>query len=74
MVLYDEANRAGRRVDEEAPQGYMRSYVGQFRDFANAVLTGEPLAAGPEESLGELRVALAMERSASSRSWEKVWE
>ena len=52
----------------------MLSYPGQFRNFARASLYGEPLAAGPEESLGELRVALAMERSAASGRWEKVWK
>jgi len=43
-------------------------------DFAHAVQHGTELAAGPEESLGELRTALAMYRSAESRQWEKVWE
>jgi predicted dehydrogenase len=42
-------------------------------DFARAVSTGTDLVAGPEESLGELRTALAMYRSAESRQWEKVW-
>jgi predicted dehydrogenase len=74
IVLYDEANRQGRSVEEAGPQGYMQSYVGQFRDFARAVLRDEPFAAGPEVALGELRTALAMERSAVSRRWEKVWE
>ena len=51
----------------------MLSYRGQFTDFANATLRGEPLAAGPEVALGELYTALAMERSAKSGRWEKVW-
>jgi predicted dehydrogenase len=72
VVLYDEDHRRGRRVDEDVSQGYMLSYPGQFRNFARAALYGEALAAGPEESLGELRVALAMERSAASGRWEKV--
>ena len=63
----DEANPRGLRVDAGEPQGYMLSYAGQFRDFAAATLRGAALAAGPEESLGELRTALAMERSAASR-------
>ena len=45
----------------------------ELADFAQAVLQGTPLVAGPEESLGELRTALAMYRSAESRQWEKVW-
>ena len=52
----------------------MKSYAGELRDFEGAVLDGTPLAAGPEEALGELRSALAMVRSAGSGRWEKVWE
>ncbi len=54
--------------------GYQRSYPGEFEDFAAAVLDGRALAAGPEAALGELRVALALYRSAETRRWEKVWE
>jgi predicted dehydrogenase len=52
----------------------MLSYEHQLRDFARAIRGEAPLEAGPEASLGELRAALAMERSAASRRWEKVWE
>ena len=69
--LYDRESRGGRVVGE--PGGYMSSYAGEFTDFARAILQGKPPAAGPEESLGELRTALAMYRSARSGSWEKVW-
>jgi predicted dehydrogenase len=72
--LFDAANRRGVVVRPEVPQGYMLSYAGQLRDFARAVGTGAPLAAGPEVSLGELRTALAMARSARTQRWEKVWE
>lgn len=74
VVLVDDEHRTGVAARPEVPQGYLRSYTGEFRDFAGAVLHGSPLAAGPEVSLGELRTALAMERSARSRRWEKVWE
>jgi len=73
VVLYDAEHPQGIRVREDEPQGYLLSYAGQFRDFARGALHGTPLAAGPEESLGELRTALAMERSAASGRWEKVW-
>ena len=73
-LLYDSEHPRGVRVQEEIPQGYLLSYNGQFEDFARAVLKGGSLAAGPEESLGELRAALAMERSAHTGRWEKVWE
>ncbi|MBW2316757.1 MAG: Gfo/Idh/MocA family oxidoreductase [Deltaproteobacteria bacterium] len=74
VTLYDADHRQGVRIKEEEPQGYLLSYEGQFRDFARAALGGAPLEAGPEVSLGELRTALAMERSAASGRWEKVWE
>lgn len=74
VTLYDAAHRRGRKLREDVPQGYMVSYQRQIADFANAVLHGEPLAAAAEDSLGELRTALAMERSARTRRWEKVWD
>jgi predicted dehydrogenase len=74
VTLYDAAHRRGVRIREDEPQGYLESYPGQFADFARAVLRDEPLEAGPEVSLGELRTALAMARSARSRRWERVWD
>jgi UDP-N-acetyl-2-amino-2-deoxyglucuronate dehydrogenase len=71
VMLYDAAHRGGQQVGEV--QGYFKSYAGEFRDFASAVLEGTPLAAGPEDSLGELRAALAMYRSAETQRWERVW-
>jgi predicted dehydrogenase len=52
---------------------YMASYAGELLDFARAIREGKPLAAGPEVAIGELRIAQAMERSAHSKRWEKVW-
>ena len=52
--------------------GKVDGYGAELRDFRLAVLEGKPLDAAPEHSLGELRTALAMYRSAESR-WEKVW-
>lgn len=72
VTVFDEQSRRGRPEGE--PGGYMKSYAGEFEDFAAAVLDGRPLAAGPEAALGELRTALALYRSAESRSWEKVWD
>ena len=53
--------------------GYLRSYEAELADFARAVLHGTPLAAPPEYAVGELRLALAMYRSAETKQWEKVW-
>ena len=72
VMVYDAQHRQGRPEGE--PGGYMRSYAGELADFAGAVLDGKALEAGPEESLGELRTALAMYRSAETGRWEMVWE
>jgi predicted dehydrogenase len=72
VLLYDVEHRKGRQVGET--EGYLSSYRGEFLDFAAAVLQGKPLAAAAEYSIGELRAALAMYRSAESGRWEKVWE
>lgn len=71
VLLWDAQSPDGRQIGDVG--GYMRSYPGEFADFARAVLTGQALAAGPEAALGELRVALALYRSAQSKRWEKVW-
>jgi predicted dehydrogenase len=62
----------GRQIGEAG--GYPRSFPAQFADFEAAVLDGTPLAAGPESALGELRVALALYRSAETGRWERVWD
>ncbi|TVR53515.1 MAG: gfo/Idh/MocA family oxidoreductase [Spirochaetaceae bacterium] len=54
--------------------GRSAAYGLQLSDFAHAVLDGTALAADAEHSLGEVRTALAVYRSAETRSWQKVWE
>jgi UDP-N-acetyl-2-amino-2-deoxyglucuronate dehydrogenase len=71
LVLYDRENPKGLKEDA---QGYLKSYGSELADFTSAVLHGTPLAAGPEQSIGELRTALAMYRSAETKRWEKVWD
>lgn len=73
VVLYDATHPKGIRVGDDVLRGYLLSYEGEFRDFADAVLRGSVPAAGPEFSLGELRTALAMERSTQTKQWEMVW-
>jgi predicted dehydrogenase len=68
--LFDPRGGAGTVVAES---GYLESYAGEWRDFEAAVLDGTPLAASAEHSLGELRGALAMYRSAASGRWERVF-
>ncbi|HEX2325755.1 MAG TPA: Gfo/Idh/MocA family oxidoreductase [Chloroflexota bacterium] len=72
LHLYDPQHPQGRLL--APPRGYAASFGPELADFARAVLDGTPPAAGPEESLGELRTALAIYRSAASKRWEKIWE
>ncbi len=72
VKLWDGTDWKGAKVGERG--GYLRSYEGELADFASAVLQGTPPAATAEYALGELRVALAMYRSAATLRWEKVWE
>jgi predicted dehydrogenase len=44
----------------------------EMADFARAVREGAPLEAGPEQSVSDLRVVLAMYREAESGRWEAV--
>jgi len=69
--LFPASGGAGSVVCES---GYLASYAGEWRDFEAAVLDGAALAAGAESSLGELRGALAMYRSATSGRWERVFD
>ena len=68
---------------KEQPEGKVILHKGEGRDdafgyelldFARAVLAGKQLEASPQYSLGELRAALAIYRSAASKQWEKVWD
>jgi len=70
-TLFDRHHPAGTALGPAG--GYFESYPGEFSDFAAAVLNGTRPAADAAYSLGELRTALAMYRSAESRRWEKVW-
>jgi predicted dehydrogenase len=69
---YDGTDWKGTKVGEQG--GYLRSYEHSLADFVRAVKRGTPPAVPPEYALGELRLALAMYRSAESKRWERVWE
>jgi UDP-N-acetyl-2-amino-2-deoxyglucuronate dehydrogenase len=71
VKLHDGSDWKGTKVGDRG--GYLLSYEGELRNFAAAVLDGRPLAATAEYALGELRLALAMYRSAETKQWEKVW-
>ena len=73
VVKYVREHDSGVVLMTGVAQGRRDSFGHQLNDFANAVLHGIAPQARPEESLGELRTALAMYRSAESRHWESVW-
>ncbi len=72
LLLFDAEHPEGEEI-LEGWAGKLDGFGYELDDFASAVLDGAPLRATAEFSLGELRTALAMVRSAESRQWEKVW-
>lgn len=72
LLLFNQEHPTGEVILTKG-NGRDASFGYELADFTSAVLNGTPLAAGPEYSLGELRTALAIYRSAASRQWEKVW-
>jgi predicted dehydrogenase len=70
VKLYDGSDPRGTVVGQG---GYRQSYEHQIAAFEAAVLDGVSPTVGAEFSLGELRAALAMYRSAASGRWEAVW-
>jgi predicted dehydrogenase len=72
LLLFNQAHPEGQLILTKGG-GRDASFGYELDDFASAVLDGTPLAAAPAYSLGELRTALAIYRSAASRQWEKVW-
>ena len=73
VMLYTKEHSNGH-VLLQKDEGRSASFGYELQDFALAVLEGKALEAGPEYSLGELRTALAIYRSAETRQWEKVWD
>ena len=73
LLLFNAEHPQGSEVMRTFP-GKVDSYGAELHDFSLAVLEGKTLEAPPKHSLGELRTALAMYRSAESRRWEKVWD
>ncbi len=72
VKLFDGSEWKGTKVGERG--GYLASYEGELHDFARTIAQGAPPAAPAEYALGELRIALAMYRSAETKRWEKVWQ
>ncbi|MFN8443343.1 MAG: Gfo/Idh/MocA family oxidoreductase [Caldilineaceae bacterium] len=73
LLLFNQEHPQGQQIMSKG-NGRDASFGYELADFASAVLQGTSLVAPPEYSLGELRTALAIYRSAESHQWEKVWE
>ena len=71
LSLYDAAHPDGD-VLLDSFDGRRDAFGVELDEFSRAVLHGAPLTAGPADSLGELRTALAIYRSARSGGWERV--
>ena len=71
LSLYDAAHPDGD-VLLDSFDGRRDAFGVELDEFSRAVLHGAPLTAGPADSLGELRTALAIYRSARSGGWEPV--
>ena len=72
LKIFNSEHPDGKDVGPKL--GYTKSFGLELDDFASAVLNKTPLAATPEFSLGELRTALSIYRSAKSGRWEKTWD
>lgn len=71
LLLYHAAHPDGEVVLDSL-DGRRDAFGVELDEFSRAVLHGAPLTAGPADSLGELRTALAIYRSARSGGWERV--
>ncbi len=72
VKLFNKTHREGQAFPTDG--GYWQSFGYELEDFAAAVLDGKKPAAGPEDSLGELRTALAVYESARTGTWQSVWD
>lgn len=73
LRLHNRQNPDGRVV-LDVPRGRADSYGHELAEFADVILDGRPPAAPAAHSIGELRTALAIARSARSRQFEPVWD
>ena len=73
LVRYTKEHPDGEVILDDKHPGRSGAFGLELQEFSSAVLDARPLQSTPEYSLGELRTALAIYRSAESRQWEKVW-
>jgi len=70
LRLLDSKHPDGTTVRKS--EGYFSSFAPEMANFVAAALDGSPLSAGPEEAIADLKVVLAMYRSADHGRWEDV--
>ncbi len=74
LVRYTSEHPDGEVILDNKNEGRNAAFGYELLDFQRAVLAGKPTETTIEYSMGEVRTALAIYRSAESRRWEKVWE
>ena len=74
LVRYTREHPDGEVILDNKNEGRNAAFGYELLDFQRAVLEGKPTETTIEYSMGELRTALAIYRSAESRQWEKVWD
>ena len=67
VYIFDQEHPEGVQVLNE--HGYINSFYHQFHDFYSCVSAGKIPDASAEYALGEMKVALAMERSNIEGTW-----
>ncbi len=67
LRLFDAESPGGRAVMDAS--GYEGAFAREIEDFADAVIEGKPLKAGPEQSLAEFKIAQAIYESARTGGW-----
>ena len=72
LIYYDATCPEGKILYREKELGRAASFGYELQDFAEAVLNGKTLEANAEYSLGELRAALAIYKSAETKQWEPL--
>ncbi len=66
-AIFDEQSPQGRPAMD--PAGFGGAFAREIEDFADAVISGSPLRAGPEQSLTEFKIAQAIYQSARTGQW-----
>ena len=67
VYIFDQEHPDGFQLFDR--HGYNSSFYHQFHDFYSCIVLGKTPNASAEYSLGEMKVALAMEKSNIEKMW-----